>query len=88
MKKSFREWFTKDYVMQTNLSASIVTGNKSISDRQDRICLVAEKILNNPSMPIKQLREEIAVELFVTLRCALDYIHYAQLLINVYNRKV
>jgi hypothetical protein len=74
--------------MQTSLSSSIVIGNKSISERQDRLCLVAEKILANPNMPIKQLREEIAVELFVTLRCALDYIHYAQLLINLFNRKV
>lgn len=82
MKKPFREWFTDDYLMQVNLSSQLVSGNRQIALRQERICLVAEKIIENPKMSLEELRKQIAVELFVTRRCALDYINHAKLLIE------
>jgi len=87
-KKSFREWFTKDYIMQANLSSPLVAGNKSISERQERICRVAEKILDekNKTATIEQLRKEIVTEFFVTMRCSLDYINYAKLFIEVWKK--
>ena len=76
--------------MQTNLSSPLITGNKAINERQERICKVAERMLDgkNKMVTMEQLREEIATEFFVTMRCALDYIHYAALFINVYQNHV
>lgn len=86
MRKSFKEWFMNDYLMQTNLSSPLLTGNKAISERQHRICFVGEKILINPNIPMEQLREEISLELFITLRCSLDYINYAKMLIKEWKK--
>jgi len=44
-------------------------------------------LLNGNKATIEELRKEIATEFFVTMRCALDYIHYAALFINVYQNK-
>jgi hypothetical protein len=85
--KSFREWFTKDYLMQSPLSSQLLTGNKAISERQERICCVAEILLSREGELIENLRQEIATKYFVTMRCALDYINYATLFINVYKKK-
>lgn len=88
-KKTFREWFTQDYLMNSTLSSPLLTGNKAISQRQERICQVAEKMLapENKTASIEELRKEIATDFFVTMRCALDYINYAALFINVYQNK-
>lgn len=85
MKKSFREWLMNDYLMSVNLSSPLISGNRVISLRQERICVVAEKILQNPHMSLEELRKEISMELFVTMRCALDYINYAKILIKKWN---
>jgi hypothetical protein len=86
-KKSFREWFTQDYLMQSPLSSQLLNGNKSISDRQERICQVAELLISREGDKIEILRQEIATKYFVTMRCALDYINYATLFINVYKKR-
>lgn len=73
-----------EFVMNVNLSSPLVIGNKSISERQERICLVAEKIIANSTKTLEQLRKEIATEFFITMRCSLDYLTYANLLIEKY----
>ena len=87
MTKTFREWFMNDYVMKSPLSSTLLTGNKAINERQERICKVPELIINNPNMNSEDIRRKIATDFFVTLRCALDYITYAHLFINIYNKK-
>ena len=75
--------------MQSPLSSVLLNGNKAIAERQERICKVAEKMLDksNEAATIEDIRKEVATEFFVTMRCALDYIHYAALFINVYQNK-
>lgn len=87
MKKSFREWFTQDYLMQSPISSQLLNGNKTIADRQERICQVAELLMAREGDLIEILRQEIATKYFVTMRCALDYINYATLFINVYKKR-
>jgi hypothetical protein len=87
MKKSFREWFTQDYLMQSPLSSQLLNGNKSISDRQERICQIAELLMAREGDNIDILRQEIATKYFVTMRCSLDYINYATLFINIYKKR-
>jgi hypothetical protein len=80
--KSFREWFKNDYLMRVNLSSELINGNKTLSMRQERICVTAEKIIANPSISLEELRRKISIEFFITMRCALDYINYAKMLID------
>jgi hypothetical protein len=93
--KTFREWFFQDYLMQSSISSQLLIGNKSISERQERICQVAELILSKDTNTIDNIRKDIIIKFFISSRCALDYINYATLFINVYhnytltkNRKV
>jgi hypothetical protein len=87
LNKTFREWFSTDYLMQAPHSSLLMSNNSFINDRKERICQVAEKILKSTSNPnISEIREEVAIEFFVSMRCALDYITFALLLINIYNK--
>jgi len=86
MKKTFREWFTQDYLMQSPISSQLLTGNKSIAERQERICQIAEMLLSRNGELIENLREEIATKYFVTMRCSGDYIFYANLFIEKWKK--
>lgn len=87
-KQTFREWFFKDYLMQTNISSPLLIGNKAISDRQERICQVAEYIIKNKNKSIENIREEIAMKFFITMRCSLDYLNYAGLFIEKWKNEI
>jgi len=86
LKKPFREWFTNDYLMKVNLSSQLVSGNRQIALRQERICVVAETIIAHPKMSMEELRKQISIELFVTMRSALDYINHAKMLIDKWEK--
>ena len=75
-----------DYLMGVNLSSQLVSGNTLISMRQERICVVAEKVIKNPKISLEELRKQISTELFITMRCALDYINCAKTLIEKWKK--
>jgi hypothetical protein len=86
MIKTFREWFFNDYLMQSPLSSQLLIGNKSVSERQERICQIAELIIENENklVTVEHLREEIAMKYFVTMRCSGEYLFTANMYINKY----
>lgn len=85
--KSFREWFFNDYLMKLQLSSPLISGNKNLSDKHERICKVAEYIIANPTINVFDLRKYIALSFFVSMRTSLDYINYAKMFIDEWNKK-
>jgi len=76
-----------DYLMNSPLSSPLLTGNKGIADRQERICRVAELLMAREGDKIEILRQEIATKYFVTMRCSGDYIFYANLFIEKWRKE-
>lgn len=86
-EKTFREWFYYDYLMKLQLSSPLISGNKNLSDKHERICRVAEYIIENPTINVADLRKYIALSFFVSMRTSLDYINYAKMFIDEWNKK-
>ena len=50
-----------------------------------RIELVCKMILENPKKDVPELRRMVAMRFFVSMRCALDYINYAKIVLGEWN---
>lgn len=77
--------------MSRSLASPIVSSeNKTQSQKFARIEEVAIILLDNPKMSLEDIRKKIAMNFFISMRIALDYLHYAQLVIDEWkeNRNV
>jgi hypothetical protein len=87
--EAFSEWFNGEFLCSRDIASPLlVSENPEVKARFIRIEKVCEIILENPNADNDWLRKEVALRLFVSMRCALDYLNYARLIIDKYNRKV
>jgi hypothetical protein len=84
MNKTFTEWFNSDYLMQMSTSSALLIGNKSISEKQSRICEIGEMMISRDTESIEVIKRDIAFKYFVTLRCATDYVKLTEIFIEKY----
>lgn len=89
MKKSerFERWFKSSFLFSRESSSPLlVSENKAMREKFERICLVCKRILDNPKTDIEILRKEVAMKFFVNMRTSLDYINYAKIVLDEYKR--
>jgi hypothetical protein len=80
--EKFEEWFNSTFLFSRDPTSVILNSeHKTIEAKYKRIGEVCKRILDDPKKPTQQLREEIAVDFFISMRCALDYINYAKLVL-------
>ena len=86
----FEEWYNSTFLFSRDPYSQILSGeNKSLKAKYGRICEVCKRILDYPKKPTQELRKEIAMDMMVSMRCALDYINYAKLVLDEWkHRKV
>lgn len=88
MKKSerFEQWFKSSFLFSRESSSPLLVSENKIMQRKfERICGVAKLILDNPKIPVEKLRKKVAMNYFISMRCALDYISYAKLILEEWN---
>ena len=79
----FEEWFNSTFLFSRDPTSVIInSGHKTIEAKYKRIGEVCKRILDNPNKPQEQLREEIALDMFISMRCALDYLTYSKLILR------
>ena len=87
--KKFEEWFDGQFLCSRDeASQLIMSENKTVKGKYLRIKKVCLYILSNPTMKDEDIRKEIAMMFFVSMRCALDYLNYAKIVLDKYNRKI
>lgn len=91
MKKSekFEQWFDGQFLCSLDPSSPLlVSENPEVKARFVRIKKTCSIVLENPNKDTEWVRKKIALTLFVSMRCALDYLNYAKLVIDKWNHKV
>jgi hypothetical protein len=89
MKESekFEQWFDGQFICsRQSFSPILISENKTQKAKFGRIKEICEMIIENPKESQQTLREQIAMKYFITMRCSLDYLHYAQLIIKEYEK--
>jgi hypothetical protein len=88
--KRFEEWFNTTFLFSRQAASPLlVSESKTMKARFIRIREIAIILIETKEKDIQIIREEIAMKYFVSMRCSLDYIHYAQfVLTQFHNRKI
>ena len=82
----FDQWFEVRFLIDRNINSPIIVSeNKTQLTKFRRFKTVTQEILDKPDKSIVELRREIVLKFFVTMKTALDYINYANLIIEEYN---
>jgi hypothetical protein len=83
----FEEWYNSAFLFSRDPTSQILNSeNKTIKAKYARICEVCTRLLIFPNKPIQELRKEIAMDMMVSMRCSLDYINYAKLVIAEWSK--
>ena len=83
--KDFSEWYDGQFLCSRDeASLILISENKTVKGKYLRIKKVCLFILSNSTMSDVEIRKEIAMMFFVSMRCALDYLNYAKIIINKY----
>lgn len=87
--EKFEKWYKSNFICTLSpCSPLIISDNKTMEGKMLRILEVCKMLLDNPKKNPEELRKEIAMKFFLTMRCSLDYLNYAKLVIVKWNRKV
>jgi hypothetical protein len=87
--ENFSEWFDGQFLCsRDSASPLLLSENKTMKGKYLRIKRVCLFLLMNPKMSDEDVRKEIAMNFFVSMRCALDYLNYAKLVLDKYKRKI
>lgn len=88
--EQFEQWFKTTFLFSRQaVSPLLISENKTIKSRFLRICEVGKILIESPNKDIQEMRAEIAMNYFVSMRCALDYINYAKIVVAQFqNRKL
>jgi hypothetical protein len=86
----FEEWFYGEFLCSRDSASTIIRSeSKSVQAKYDRVCKICKRMIENPDKSLQELREEIAVDFFLSMRIALDYINFCKLIVKRWkNRKV
>lgn len=86
--EKFEQWFKGFFISNLSpCSPLLISDNKTMEGKSLRILEVCKMILNNPKKDEEALRKEIAIMFFLSMRCSLDYLNYAKLILKKYNSK-
>ena len=84
-QEKFIDWFNNTFLFNRDSSSpTLLYNNSAINARFVRIREVAVMMLEKPTSP--KLREEVALKFFITMRCALDYINYAKMILEEWKK--
>jgi hypothetical protein len=87
--EKFEEWFKGSFICSLSpTSPLIISDNKTIEGKSLRILEVCKMILDNPKKDTETLRKEVAMQFFITMRGALDYLNYAKLVLVKWNHNI
>jgi hypothetical protein len=93
MKKSqaqsekFDKWYNGYFLASRNPTSPLLVGeNKQVKAKFLRIEVVCQMILESPKVDLQTLRKMVAVRFFISMRCALDYINYANIVLEEYRK--
>lgn len=87
--EQFEKWFNTTFLFSRQAASPLlISESKTMKARFIRICEVAIMLIENPKRDIQEIRMEIAMKYFITMRCALDYVNYAKIVVMQFqNRK-
>lgn len=81
--KNFSEWFDGTFLCSRDAASPLIfSENPEVRARYKRIKKVCTIIIENPDEPEEWIRREIALTFFVTMRCSLDYLNYAKMVLQ------
>ncbi len=87
--EDFSEWFDGQFLCSRDEASQLMMSeNKTVKGKYLRIKKVCLFILSNPTIKDEDIRKEIAMMFFVSMRCALDYLNYSKIVIDKYNHKI
>jgi hypothetical protein len=82
----FSEWFNGTFLCSRQASSPLlVSDNKMMKGKFIRIEFVCQMLLENPKKNVPELRKMVAMRFFISMRCALDYINYAKIVLEEWN---
>lgn len=88
--REFQEWFYNTYTRNISYYSPAYTSeksNKAQDQKAQRIVEVTSNIIQNGDSTDAQLGRKVALRYFVTMRTALDYLNYAQLMLDEWIEK-
>jgi hypothetical protein len=84
--EDFEAWFNSTFLFSRDPASTLLNcESKTMTAKYNRICEVCKRMIKNPNKPTQRLREEIAMDFFISMRCSLDYINYAKLVLERWN---
>jgi hypothetical protein len=85
--EEFAKWFDSVFLFSRDPASTILNSDsKTIKAKYARIREVCKRMLDKPNKSIKELRQEIALDFFISMRIALDYINYCELVIKLWKK--
>jgi hypothetical protein len=79
----FEEWFKSSFLFSRGAASPLlVSENKTMKAKFLRICEVCKLLIENPEKDTQEIREQIAMKYFISMRCSLDYINYAKVVLR------
>jgi len=87
--EDFDKWFNSTFLFSRDPACIILNSDsRTMTAKNARICEVCKRLLRKPNQPTQELREEVAMDFLVSMRCALDYINYAKLVLKKWKNRV
>lgn len=82
-EQEFEEWFNTTFLFSRDPACMVLNSDsRTMRAKNARICEVCKRMIRNPSQPTQELREEIAIDFLISMRCALDYLSYSKLILK------
>ena len=85
--RKFEEWYFGSFIASRLPSSIIISSeNRTVQSKFRRIFEVAVLELENPRTNWQELRKKVALDYFISMRCALDYLGYAKMIIEEWKK--
>jgi hypothetical protein len=86
--EQFEKWYDTTFLFSRKAASPLlVSESKTMKARFIRIKEVAMMLFENPEKDTQLIRAEIAMKYFVSMRCALDYINYAKIVVEQFKNR-
>lgn len=85
--EDFELWFNGEFLFSRQAASPLlVSESKTMKARFIRIKEVSIILLENPEKDTQLIRAEIAMKYFVSMRCSLDYLSYAKIVLKEWEK--
>lgn len=86
--EQFENWFNTTFLFSRQAASPLlVSESKTMKARFIRIREIAIMLIENPKKDTQLIRTQIAMKYFVSMRCSLDYINYAKVVLNEWKQR-